>query len=445
MKRKLILAFWVFLLISPPVFYAQCEMFSEVPNGDEGKKNHVIYRDFLKAEKFEKAFPFWQKAYTIAPRADGKRHYHFSDGIEIYKNFYEEEKSGTQKKEYEEKILNLYKHWIECLGKEGKVEGLKGLDMYWLFESDQETTFKILKKSFDLQKGKVDSDYLYPLIDLGFKLYEEEKFKKPELLELILLLRERITFFKGKEDNYDKENAVEAEQLLEEYVDYFEPLYDCPFYMKEKDFEQMASDYWEHAEDLKILREEMEKFKCMEHPLYQKVRARYKKLTTKPVRVLTSLEKARQADNAKQYKKAIKLYEKSINEQKDKSKKVNALLRMALLEYGKLRNFSQAKKYLMEVQELNPGEGKTYMMLAEMYLMSVKECANNKMDESVIYLLAINKWKKAKELDSSLEKEANEKIQKYLPFTPQKEEIFMRSLKGKKYKIGCWIQESVIL
>jgi len=57
-------------------------------NPDEGAITdaHTIYRGHMKSKEFDAAYEFWKKAYDAAPAADGKRDFHFTDGIKIYKH-----------------------------------------------------------------------------------------------------------------------------------------------------------------------------------------------------------------------------------------------------------------------------------------------------------------------------------------------------------------------
>ena len=67
---------------------AQCETWKDSPKKDYAEEQHVLYRQFMKSDPpaYEKAFPHWKNVFEIPPAADGERSFHFSDGVEIYKN-----------------------------------------------------------------------------------------------------------------------------------------------------------------------------------------------------------------------------------------------------------------------------------------------------------------------------------------------------------------------
>ena len=69
----------------------QCESWVGADNKDEGENAHSIYRQALKGNDFTTAFEYWQQAYAIAPAADGKRDYHYLDGVKIYVHLWQNE------------------------------------------------------------------------------------------------------------------------------------------------------------------------------------------------------------------------------------------------------------------------------------------------------------------------------------------------------------------
>ena len=116
---------------------------------EEATDAHSIYRQALKASDWDVAFENWQKAYEMAPAADGKRDYHYIDGVKLYVHKYKNEADADKKKEYVDIINRLYDEAIaayndrivkpsscgdnaECYEKKiGYVYGRKGYDMFY--------------------------------------------------------------------------------------------------------------------------------------------------------------------------------------------------------------------------------------------------------------------------------------------------------------------------
>src|SRR5690606_39799227 len=57
----------------------ECKTWNDSPQKEEGENQHSIYRPLVRNQDYERAFPHWQKAFNIAPAADGKRDYHYEE------------------------------------------------------------------------------------------------------------------------------------------------------------------------------------------------------------------------------------------------------------------------------------------------------------------------------------------------------------------------------
>src|SRR5699024_12240753 len=135
--------------------------------GEDAITAHVLYRDYLKREQYDRAFPFWKKAFSIAPAADGKRTTHFSDGILFYEHFYEEAADAELKEKYIDTIFMLYDQMEECYGATGYVLGKKAFDLYFKFPDlkDEQTIYEYFKQSFDTDQDSAYYFILNPFTD----------------------------------------------------------------------------------------------------------------------------------------------------------------------------------------------------------------------------------------------------------------------------------------
>ena len=87
----------VVLLLAGQVATAQLNSWIGSPKKDDAENAHTIYREALKAKQYDVAFENWQIAYDIAPTADGKRDYHFIDGVKLYIQKYSTETDADKK------------------------------------------------------------------------------------------------------------------------------------------------------------------------------------------------------------------------------------------------------------------------------------------------------------------------------------------------------------
>src|SRR5690606_15592133 len=90
----------------------ECKTWTDSPQKEDDENQHSIYRPLVMNQDYERAFPHWQKAFNIAPAADGKRDYHYEDGIMIYKHFLETATDDAKKEEYKKNIIKMYQGMI---------------------------------------------------------------------------------------------------------------------------------------------------------------------------------------------------------------------------------------------------------------------------------------------------------------------------------------------
>ena len=98
----------VFSIFSTSFMNGQCENWIGKPTQSDAENAHSIYRQAMKAADYTTAFEQWKIAYKLAPAADGKRDYHYTDGIAIYKHLLTTTTDEKLKTEYKAEILKLY-------------------------------------------------------------------------------------------------------------------------------------------------------------------------------------------------------------------------------------------------------------------------------------------------------------------------------------------------
>jgi len=107
---------------------AQCNSWVGSPRENEAKEAHVLYRQMVKGKTaadltkmddgtFTIIYENWQKAYELAPMADGQRANHYVDGVEILKARRDRSTVETVKKEADKSILALYDQMVYVIRK----------------------------------------------------------------------------------------------------------------------------------------------------------------------------------------------------------------------------------------------------------------------------------------------------------------------------------------
>ncbi len=425
-----------------------CNMFADASDPDEALESHVIYRDFIKSGNYAEAFDYWKIAYESAPAADGRRDYHFTDGVKIYKDFYNKSESDQEKDEYWSKIEELYDKAAECFpAKAADYKGLKAFELYYNFpdRADKMEIFNLFAETIDHYGLKTPAYVMNPFTDVLITLLREEKISVEEGQKYA----EKIN--KGLE--YGLKNTtgsnLEAYKIVNSYVpDRMEDLetvrgfYDCQYYVDKyyKEFENQPND-------CDVIRTVISRLKWGNCPdtnqEYMSLIAQYKKNCQ--VTSTGPLPMAYDCLNNAEYQCAIDNFKSAIENTDNVEKKAKYTLLISKIYYSHLRNFSQARKYAMDAAKIRGNWGEPYMLVGRLYASSGPLCGpGTGWDSQVVVWLALDMWNKAKSIDSSVSAEANKFINQYRQYMPTREDIFQRPniSEGDSYYIGCWIKRN---
>ena len=112
-----------------------CAKFADSRAGQAALDAHVIYRDYVKAQRFDEALPYWREAFGAAPAADGQRQTHYEDGIVIYDHLLRKSATEEGKRVYLDSIFMLYDRMGQCYHTDdrGYVAGRKAFDLYYKY------------------------------------------------------------------------------------------------------------------------------------------------------------------------------------------------------------------------------------------------------------------------------------------------------------------------
>lgn len=118
--------------------------------------------------------------------------------------------------------------------------------------------------------------------------------------------------------------------------------------------------------------------------------------------------------------------------------------------YEQLNNFAQARQEYRQAINLQEDFGEAYVAIGDLYTQAVNECSGSQLerDDKAVYWVAVDKYRQAIQVDSSVESVAESKIQSYRKVFPTQEDIFYRESwqEGEPVTIdfGCysWINES---
>ena len=433
---------------APEVKLSPCPKFQDLPyqEKDELENQYVIYRDMLKTNEIKESFERWKKVYAKAPAADGQRNTVYTDGIYFYEYFISQTQDSTKINEYVDEIFELYDEMEKCYpGKESYSGARKAFDLFYKYpnRSTKEETFGLLRK--EAEAGGADMPYfiMNPFGALLVDMHNEEKISDAEAKKYVKLLNDALAKQTENCKGADCDVYTEIKKYLPERLEYFERVkgfYDCEYFVQ-----KYYTEYTENASDCETMLTVLSRMKyggCTpdNSPQYSEVLNKY----TAECRKGPASDPCYDLLQDAQYTQAVDCFKQKAADESDPEKKAKYTLLVAKIYYAHLKNFSQARRYALDAAKIRGNWGEPYLLIGRMYASSGPLCGSGRgWNSQVVVWTALDMWYKAKSIDPAAAPEANKFINQYSKYMPNKEDIFIRSLKvGDTYFVPCWIQQS---
>lgn len=422
-----------------------CPKFMDAPMPDEVETNYVLYRDFLRAGDWNKAFDYWQKVYEVAPAADGQRNTVYADGIRFYEFFMTQTQDSLQRETFIDQVFAIYDQIQECYPEGGYIVGRKAFDLYYKYpqRAPREEVYAMFKESIDTDGLETNDFVINPFSALLTEMYFDGKISMEEAQTYQQKIRDIIAHGLKECEGV----ACERWKIIEEYapvrLEAFETVrgfYDCEYYKRKyyPDFEAAQND----CDVVRTVYSRLSWGNCPEtdEDFRRLIRVGNENCAPEPGPSEVAYNCLREAN----YDCAIEGFEKAAAETDDIDKKATYLLLVSKIYNVHLKNFPRARQYALQAAEVKPNWGEPYILIGRLYASSGPLCGPGRgWDSQVVVWPAIDMWNKAKSVDPSAAAEANQWINQYSQYMPSIEDIFQRNLKeGDSFYVGCWIQTS---
>ncbi len=430
-----------------------CATFADLSGYDRERAEtaFVLYKDFMKMNKFDEALKQWKLAYSLAPGSNGRVKYHFEDGANIYKKLFESATDSIQKQRYVDTIMMIYDKKKECFGDEAYINGLKGFDYYYYYPqyTTMDNIFGLLKSNFDVKGKNADYFVINPFTKMVYDRVVDGRMNIEEGRKYADLIFKAIENGKAT----CKGKACESWDVIDEYapvrleaLEGIDNFYDCNYYANK--YYTLYKQFPDSCDIVNLAYARLLRGNCSADDTRLKEIKQVK--STKCYEAPPALSCAAQGNedyNDGRYNKAIESYLSCAEQANDSDSKAKYLLLIAKIYYRDLKNFPKSRKYALDAAKAKPGWGQPYLLIGNLYASSGPLCGTGRGWESqVVTWPAIDMWYKAKSVDSKVANEANSLINRYLQYMPKKEDIFFRNLKaGDSFFVPCWIQEATTI
>lgn len=440
------------MAILPSLVQAQCETWVGKPNMEDIMQDHVIYKGFLKDEKWEEAFPYWEKVFAAAPYADGKRIDHFYDGQQFYLKKFAAATTDQEKEALRAKALALFDQEARCTGKVGSAMARKGYYMFYNLLTPYPDTYQALKAAIDADG--VNAEYIV-LVPMAYVLADQFNNKRVPLEEArkvytrLVEIADHQIAAKGPYAAYYQQSRDAMMPTLGQIEG---KLFDCAWFKARLEPEYRANS--NDGEKVKEIYLKLAGQDCpADDPLMVELKARYEAYAAEVnAKLLAEFHGKNPGAHAKhlaeegKFGEALERYKVAVEQETDGEKKAFFYLDMASIEFRQMERYSSARDYARKALKLRPNWGAPLLLIGDMYARSYRSCGSTDFDQRCVILAAIEKYQEAKALDDSIAAQANERISRYLSSRPSYEDGHMLGKsEGQSYQIGCWIGESVTL
>ncbi len=395
--------------------------------------NLSLYQEFYKQNNFKDAYPHWKLAFDNCPMSRQNLYIH---GAKMISAKIDETKDVALREKLVDTLMMVYDQRIQYFKREGYVLGRKGIDFYTYRPEKTEQVYQMFKKSIELEGNKSEGAVLVYYFRAVIGMVEINKLDKVAIIDAYDQLSEIIDF--NLKSNADKPKIVAGWENTKANIEStFEPFATCPDLVSiyQKKFTETPDD----VELLKKITYILERKGCLKEELFFKATEQLHKLEpgaqSAYLMGTLNLERNNLSKAAEYMGQAADLFENSAD-------KIKALNILANINFNQ-RNYSQARSNAYKILQIDPNYGKAYLLIGDLYASSASMCADDDLGGKSVFWAAIDKYVKAKSVDSSLESDANTKISQYSKFYPAASDLFFRDMQeGNSYTVGCWINEN---
>ncbi len=391
--------------------------------------NISLYREFYKQKNFNDALGPWRAVFSKCPRGTQNA---YIDGVKMFSSFIKNEEDKEFKEKLIDTLMMIYNQRIEYFNKKGYVLGRKGADYFKLRPTDVQEAYNILNESVELEGNKSSYSILGYYFKSTIKLVDKELAPKELILENYDKISEIV--------DYNIDNNPKSKLKYENTKGYIENAFE-PYASCENLISIYSDKFAENPDDVEQLKKIvklLDKKGCQEEPLYFETNIKLYEIEPSPESAFLigkMFLKKGEYKNAAEY-----LVQATEMENQEKVGDVYVFLAES---YRNMNNYPKARTYAYKAIEINPENGNPYIIIGDMYAASAKECGGNELTNRVAYWAAVDKYKKAKKVDSSIAEMADKRIRTYSAHFPDVQTIFFHDLKeGDTYKVECWINEN---
>lgn len=426
----------------------------EVPlSADECQERLSIFNESVKNKMYADAYEPWLELYAGCP---GINKAIYSQGAKMIKALYQAATDPAEKERLAKLAVEMNDKRIKYFGNDPKyptdyIMGEKGL-AYVDFYGDAKLpeARECLRKSVDAMGARSKMEVLETLAEVSRKLYKQDPENKAEQFisdyELVATL---LAAQAADENNKNAEYAAQKRDYVDELFA-TSGAADCA--KLDEIYASAVQENLSNIETLQNIAKLYKRVRCIESEVYfAACEAAHKLQPTQESAAGCASMSAKKGE----YEAAIAYYDQAITlaTAEDAMKDVaDYQYNAAYYYYNNLKKYPEARKYAqasiatLNGLGINEGQGRCYIIIGMCYAATqlYGNDAKGRILNKTVYWAAVDKFVKAKQVDSSVEAQATEFINSYSKYYPTKEERFdlPGEFSGSTYHVGGWINET---
>ncbi len=405
--------------------------------------NLSMYDQFYKQDDFASALEPWRKVYYKYPKSTINLYIH---GGRMYETFIESASDWNEKNAHIDSLMSIYEKRIAYFNQEGYIRGRQGTDLLKFklanenlnddeLKSILKEGYGLLEQSIELEKNQTEAAVLVVFMQATKRLFLMGELSKDKVAANYQKTSEIVNNYLKEEP--DSEKYTTSKELIDRLFQ-TSGAADCEalIALYEPQFEEISKDVDELKKMLRIL----ERRDCTDSPLFAKASDKLYELDPSAE---AAFNMARLFVKRDQFERAKEYYNNAINAETDKELLAKYCYELGLFIFAKEHDFQKSRNLARKAIENDPKSGRAYILIGDIYAQYSKHYGESETEHLSLYWLAVDYYQKAKRVDPEVFAQANERINTYKQYFPNKETLFFEGITdGQSYKIGSWINET---
>ena len=423
---------------------------------EECVMNVSLFHESVKNKMFADAYEPWYEVYTTCPNANKSI---YSDGTKIVEALYQATSDPAEKERLAKLAIEMQDKRIRYFGNDPKypttyILGEKGLAYIDFFgDTKLAEARECLQKSVAGMGSKSKVMVLVKLVDASYALYKQDPDNKAEQFIADYELASNALAEQAA-DHSNKNAEIAGKQ--KDYVDNIFAISGAADCSKlDEIYAAAVKDNINNLDMLQKIAKLYKRVRCTESEVYFAACAAAHKLQPTQESAAGCASMAAKKGDYEQaiayYDQAIKLamVEDELEDVADYQYNASVYCAMNLKKYAEARKYALASIGTLSGLGINKGQGRCYIIIGMCYAQTqlYGNDAKGQILNKTVFWAAVDKFKKAKQVDPSVEAAANEYINSYSKYFPTKEERFdlPNEFSGSTYFVGGWIGETTTI